>query len=208
MAGDRRARRGILRWPGSERRAPHAVCGRRREAVDLLIPGRRPCLVLAHASEDRQGRPRRHLHLVRSRTAFIVPLGPRRAGGGGRRLPLARSARRSDRGAAADAPYRPPPEREGPGDRLAGDDPAGQAGDEQLDRPGRPPRSGQPRGATRQAHRRHDQGLARSRRAARRRQGHPPRRHSHPVAVARRADRRHQPRTEVQGESPSPAPTA
>ena len=93
----RRADRGVLRRPRRAGAPPHGVRGRRPQAVDLFVPGRRPGGVRALARQARHGCARGAGETLARRDARrLVPLD--RAGAGAGRRGVRRSGRRRRRG--------------------------------------------------------------------------------------------------------------
>ena len=157
---DPRAGRGVLLGCRRQRDDAHAVCRRRREAVDLWLPGRRA----REVCEDRRGvcpeRARGGIAVAERAPHAVVPV-RRAAAGGGRpdiRDPAANPRRdrlgRADR--ARRAPHGARRPRRGVGAREARGG-RGRRAMVAAGREGRDPRAG----AARNAHRRHHPRLAR-----------------------------------------------
>ncbi len=91
---------------GRQRNSAHPVRGRRREAVDLLLPGGCAGLVLADAPHAGQEGARRRLRLDRSATASVVPLRRDRAAGGRCRVRQRDRLARPVGRAGTDGPHR------------------------------------------------------------------------------------------------------
>ncbi|WP_407936866.1 UvrD-helicase domain-containing protein [Jiella pelagia] len=116
----REPRRGILRRPRQPQSPAHPVCRRRREAVDLFLPGCLPAHVRRGAPPGRTTR-RGSRHSLRSDPA--QPLVPHRRDGAGRRRPGVFRSRQSKRpfGRRRGAcPFGGPARRAGPRRGLAG----------------------------------------------------------------------------------------
>ena len=177
--------------PGGARgeRQAHGLRGRRREAVDLLVPGRGAQGLRRHAPAVPA--PVRHAgaRLAASALPPLVPLGAERARLGRPRVRRARGLcqrhHRRDRHPRAPGAAR---HRAGAGRDLGPHQAGGQEGDRRLGRALRHRERGKPAGAARPPHRRSRQALARARPEGRR--------GVDPGAPARAAVRGHHPRAE------------
>ncbi len=201
MGGDPPAGGRVLRRGGrADRRlepAAYPLRGRRREAVDLFLPGRRSA-PLRHGAAGADA-PDRRRRLRAYRAAPLLPLGAGHIGGGGHGVPR-RDRLSGPLGAGRAAGARGDPRRAALAGRIVG---AGGA-----EREGRHRRLAAP---ARRARRRRSQGAARPQDRRPHRRAHPrgfprhrPARHApraagrlpHPGAPARRAVRGDHPRIE------------
>ena len=156
------ADRGVLCRRGCPDCPADAVRGRRREAVDLQLPGRGPRQLPAHPREaDRQSSSRRPT-AARGGARSLVPVGAGGAGVGRRRVRAARGPRRRPRARGRAPPPGTAGRRPGSGRALASGraGPTG-AGDGGVAAARRAPPGGRTGAARRPGDRAHDPRLAR-----------------------------------------------